>query len=100
MVRSAVMSVSLTPEQQRLIEENRRRALARRAERLAQGNTPHLPPGSDPHTPPQPQSVSSVSYSNTTKTKQVFTSDRTHPGAAVKDQKQVGTRNSRGYVLG
>lgn len=32
------MSSSLTPEQQRQIEENRQRALARRAERLAQGN--------------------------------------------------------------
>ncbi|KAI4893006.1 hypothetical protein NFI96_027330 [Prochilodus magdalenae] len=34
------MSSSLTPEQQRKIEENRQRALARRAERLAQGNPP------------------------------------------------------------
>ncbi|XP_036425590.1 SWI/SNF-related matrix-associated actin-dependent regulator of chromatin subfamily A-like protein 1 [Colossoma macropomum] len=32
------MSSNLTPEQQRKIEENRQRALARRAERLAQGN--------------------------------------------------------------
>uniref|UniRef100_A0AAR2LY23 SWI/SNF-related matrix-associated actin-dependent regulator of chromatin subfamily A-like protein 1 n=1 Tax=Pygocentrus nattereri TaxID=42514 RepID=A0AAR2LY23_PYGNA len=32
------MSSNLTPEQQKKIEENRQRALARRAERLAQGN--------------------------------------------------------------
>ncbi|XP_060786319.1 SWI/SNF-related matrix-associated actin-dependent regulator of chromatin subfamily A-like protein 1 isoform X2 [Neoarius graeffei] len=32
------MSSSLTPEQQKKIEENRQKALARRAERLAQGN--------------------------------------------------------------
>uniref|UniRef100_A0AAR2JMZ6 SWI/SNF-related matrix-associated actin-dependent regulator of chromatin subfamily A-like protein 1 n=1 Tax=Pygocentrus nattereri TaxID=42514 RepID=A0AAR2JMZ6_PYGNA len=34
----AGMSSNLTPEQQKKIEENRQRALARRAERLAQGN--------------------------------------------------------------
>ncbi|XP_066542705.1 SWI/SNF-related matrix-associated actin-dependent regulator of chromatin subfamily A-like protein 1 isoform X2 [Hoplias malabaricus] len=38
------MSSTLTPEQQRKIEENRQRALARRAERLAQGNPQALPP--------------------------------------------------------
>ncbi|XP_017326401.1 SWI/SNF-related matrix-associated actin-dependent regulator of chromatin subfamily A-like protein 1 isoform X1 [Ictalurus punctatus] len=45
------MSSSLTPEQQRKIEENRQRALARRAERLAQAVTaPHKPCQTQSHT--------------------------------------------------
>lgn len=92
------MSASLTPEQQRRIEENRQRALAKRAERLAQGNTPLLPPGSAPSNPSQPQPVSSVSYSNTAKNQQVFTSDATHPCAAEKDAKQLIKANKGPFV--
>ncbi|XP_062862547.1 SWI/SNF-related matrix-associated actin-dependent regulator of chromatin subfamily A-like protein 1 isoform X2 [Trichomycterus rosablanca] len=49
-------SSTLTPEQQRKIEENRQRALARRAQRLAQGHQPPVhpvPAPSKPYRPPR-----------------------------------------------
>ncbi|KAK3569061.1 hypothetical protein QTP86_021529 [Hemibagrus guttatus] len=50
------MSSNLTPEQQRKIEENRQRALARRAERLAQGNQQPVQAVTAPYKPCQTQS--------------------------------------------
>ncbi|MCJ8732791.1 hypothetical protein PDJAM_G00215370 [Pangasius djambal] len=50
------MSSSLTAEQQRKIEENRQRALARRAERLAQGNQQPVQAVSAASKPCHPQS--------------------------------------------
>lgn len=74
------MSVSLTPEQQRRIEENRQRALARRAEKQAQ-----LTPGSAQNKP-QPPSAESA------KNSQLSASDRAHPGAPAQGARQVGTQ--------
>ncbi|XP_064183604.1 SWI/SNF-related matrix-associated actin-dependent regulator of chromatin subfamily A-like protein 1 [Anguilla rostrata] len=53
------MSGSLTAEQQRRIEENRQRALARRAERLAQQE-----PGSCHHNTTAPQNITSRAHSH------------------------------------
>ncbi|XP_067265056.1 SWI/SNF-related matrix-associated actin-dependent regulator of chromatin subfamily A-like protein 1 isoform X2 [Chanodichthys erythropterus] len=61
------MSLSLTPEQQRRIEENRQRALARRAERQAQLT---------------PVSAQNKPTGGPAKSSQLFTSDQAHPGAA------------------
>lgn len=79
------MSLSLTPEQQRRIEENRQRALARRAERQAQ-----LTPGSAQNKHTQPLSAESGATGGPAKNSQLFTSDRAHPGAPGR---QVGFRN-------
>nr|XP_055071206.1 SWI/SNF-related matrix-associated actin-dependent regulator of chromatin subfamily A-like protein 1 isoform X2 [Misgurnus anguillicaudatus] len=58
------MSVSLTPEQQRRIEENRQRALAIRAKRHAQGNI-QLPLGSAPNNTTQTTTASDPTRSCT-----------------------------------
>ncbi|KAI5618620.1 SWI/SNF-related matrix-associated actin-dependent regulator of chromatin subfamily A-like protein 1 [Silurus asotus] len=50
------MSSSLTPEQQKKIEENRQKALARRAERLAQGSQQPVQAVTATHKPCQTQS--------------------------------------------
>lgn len=55
---TADMASSLTPEQQRKIEENRQRALARRAERLAQGTRQPVQAPSAPYPPCQSQAQS------------------------------------------
>lgn len=60
------MSGSLTAEQQRRIEENRQRALARRAERLAQQGH-----GSCNHNPTAPQNITSRANSDFSSTRAV-----------------------------
>lgn len=71
------MSVSLTPEQQRRIEENRLRALARRAEKQAQNKT---------------QTPSAESAKNS----QLFASDRAHPGAPGQGARQTQLIDTKG----
>lgn len=78
------MSVSLTPEQQRRIEENRQRALARRAEKQAQ-----LIPGSAQNKP-QPPSAESA------KNSQLSASDRAHPGAPAQGARQTQLIDTKG----
>lgn len=71
----------LTPEQQRRIEENRKRALARRAERQTQITDPG---------PAQNKHTQSGTTGGTAKNNQLFASDRAQPGAPTR---QVGIRN-------
>jgi len=75
------MSLSLTPEQQRRIEENRKRALARRAEKQAQ-----LTSGSAQTQHTQPISADPGPAKK-------FASDRAHPGAPDHAARQVGTHS-------
>ncbi|KAJ8282334.1 hypothetical protein COCON_G00048530 [Conger conger] len=70
------MSGSLTAEQQRRIEENRQRALARRAERLAQRE-----PGSCHHDPTAPQNITSHAQSHFSSTRAV---DAPRPGPSTE----------------
>ncbi|XP_052004025.1 SWI/SNF-related matrix-associated actin-dependent regulator of chromatin subfamily A-like protein 1 [Xyrauchen texanus] len=79
------MSVSLTPEQQRRIEENRQRALARRAEKLA-----HVSAQNNPA-----QSVSGVPCitGGQAKNSQVLASDRAHPG--VRQAQLIETKGTK-----
>ncbi|KAK9968980.1 hypothetical protein ABG768_027197 [Culter alburnus] len=75
------MSLSLTPEQQRRIEENRQRALARRAERQAQ-----LIPASAQNKPTE--------SGGPAKNSQLFTSDQAHPGAAGRQTQPLYSKDS------
>lgn len=75
------MSVSLTPEQQRRIEEQRQRALAIRAEKQAQ-----LTLGSA-------QNKQTGTTGGPAKNSQLFSSDRAHLGAPGQGARQVGTKN-------
>ncbi|KAL0185014.1 hypothetical protein M9458_020710, partial [Cirrhinus mrigala] len=70
------MSVSLTPEQQRRIEEKRQRALAIRAEKQAQ-----LTLGSV-------QNKHTGTTGGPAKNSQLFASDRAHPGAPGQAARQ------------
>ncbi|KAK7169549.1 hypothetical protein R3I93_005506 [Phoxinus phoxinus] len=82
-----MMSLSLTPEQQRRIEENRKRALARRAEKQAQ-----LTPGSAQTQHTQPVSAEPGPAKNG----QLFASDRAHPGAPAHAARQTQPLDSKG----
>lgn len=74
------MSVSLTPEQQRRIEENRKRALARRAERQAQIADPG---------PAQNKHTQSGTTGGPAKNNQHFASDRGQSGAPTRQTQLI-----------
>lgn len=76
------MSVRLTPEQQRRIEENRKRALARRAERQTQITDPG---------PAQNKHTQSGTTGGTAKNNQLFASDRAQPGAPTRQTQLIDT---------
>ncbi|KAJ8352338.1 hypothetical protein SKAU_G00238140 [Synaphobranchus kaupii] len=85
------MSGSLTAEQQRRIEENRQRALARRAERLAQQE-----PVSCHHNPTAPQNITSRAPSHSSSTHAVAAPrPRLSPQAATHPLKHFPQSTNR-----